>query len=241
MTVVILHGAVLTGARLNHTNLTGADLVCAVLDGVDFSQTDITKATVPKGIEELEGDLATILEDHHIWVTHKGAKGARAELPRYILSDQDFRSVNLSMANLAYSKFQNANFSRAHLIMADLSFCDLRGADLSYCDLRGAGLTRANLAGANLIGARLGPVPMEGTVNREWTTNLQHARLNAAELRGADFQGANLEGADLTDAARNDSDMHRALLVDANLTGADMRGADLTDADVRGATGLKHD
>ncbi|HHN8340782.1 TPA: pentapeptide repeat-containing protein [Morganella morganii] len=85
-------------------------------------------------------DLKKILDEHQVYLTSCGERGARANLRRANLSGADLSDANLSGANL----------SGADLSGADLSDADLRRANLSGADLRRANLSDADLSGADL-------------------------------------------------------------------------------------------
>ncbi len=133
----ILQGAVMSRACLMHTNLRDADLIGAILDFVDLSSADLSNTLVAKRLEQLDGSLRDILAAHVAWIDSSGHAGKRADLSKHDLSGQDFSGLNLSAANLAYTILKGVNFSKTALVMADLSFADMRDIDISYADLRG--------------------------------------------------------------------------------------------------------
>lgn len=111
--------------------------------------------------------------------------------------------VDLSSANLASTKLQNAALESINLENVNLSTAFLTHAKLSGANLRGAILKRANLSGAILQ-----------------QTNLEKAELGGAILDRADLSGANLGKAQLWQ-----KDVGGANLKNANLQGANLRGA----------------
>ena len=117
--------------------------------------------------------LASILEQHRLWVESNGKGGKRADL-----SGKDLKNANLCMADLRMADLRETT----------LCYTDLRGADLEQADLRGADLRRAGLHEANLRGANL-----RGA-------DLAQADLRGADLRGADLEQDDLHGADLEGA-----------------------------------------
>jgi uncharacterized protein YjbI with pentapeptide repeats len=100
-------------------------------------------------IESSQGDwlleLASILDQHRIWVETGGEAGTKADLCGANLENADLTGVNL----------QGAFLQRANLRGADLSMANLRHASLVQADLCNANLLGAELRGANLMGATL--------------------------------------------------------------------------------------
>ena len=122
--------------------------------------------------------LASILEQHRLWVESNGKGGKRADL-----SGKDLKNANLCMADLRMADLRETT----------LCYTDLRGADLEQADLRGADLRRAGLHEANLRGANLRGANLRGA-------DLAQADLRGADLRGADLEQDDLHGADLEGA-----------------------------------------
>lgn len=121
----------LTGASLDHTNLTGADLTGANLREANLSWARLTMANLT------------------------GANLRGANLSWADLSWADLIQANLLGAKLSWADLLGAKLAGATLILADLRGADLRGAKLtgaflSRADLRGAFLIEANLRGADL-------------------------------------------------------------------------------------------
>jgi uncharacterized protein YjbI with pentapeptide repeats len=90
-------------------------------------------------------ELASILDQHRIWVETGGEAGTKADLCGANLENADLTGVNL----------QGAFLQRANLRGADLSMANLRHASLVQADLCNANLLGAELRGANLMGATL--------------------------------------------------------------------------------------
>lgn len=66
----------------------------------------------------------------------------------------DYSGQNLVMANLSYQNLRGANFRGSNMTMANLNGADLRDADLSYCNLTMANLNGADLRGAKMTGTK---------------------------------------------------------------------------------------
>jgi Pentapeptide repeats (8 copies) len=119
-------------------------------------------------------ELATILDQHKLWLDGKG--GSRANLNDADLEGANLRNANLIGADLWGANLWGANLIGANLIGADLTGANLCGADLTGAYLRGASLTGADLTDANLTGA-----------------DLTGADLTGAYLRGAYLKGTILD------------------------------------------------
>ena len=124
--------------------------------------------------------LASILEQHRLWVDSNGQSGKRADLSRIDLHGANLVEVNLIEANLVGTGLRGANLFGANLLGADLLGADLRGANLC-----GTSLLGANLVGADLLGADLR------------NADLREAYLREADLRNVDLREVNLEGINL--------------------------------------------
>jgi len=167
-----------------------------------------------------EPTLASVLEQHKLWVESGHTAGSRASL----------RGQDLSLRELAEADLRDADLTEANLEQSDLRGADLSGAELAGAVLRGAKLWGTRLTRANLRNA-----------------DLTRAVLTGATLEYAQLEGANLEAASLPDAKLRFASLRRARLIRANLESCDLREADLEDAallgaDIRSAdlTGARH-
>ena len=129
--------------------------------------------------------LASILEQHQLWIESGGENGKRADL-----YGKDLIGVKLGRANLRRANLRRANLRGAKLYGADLYGANLDGADLYKADLDEANLCRASLIGANLIGASLIETKLDGA-------DLCGANLRGAMIEGTSFDEVNLDGANL--------------------------------------------
>ena len=129
--------------------------------------------------------LASILEQHQLWIESGGENGKRADL-----YGKDLIGMKLGRANLRRANLRRANLRRAKLYGADLYGANLDGADLYEADLDEANLCRASLIGANLIGASLIETKLDGA-------DLCGANLRGAMIEGTSFDKVNLDGANL--------------------------------------------
>ncbi len=114
-------GAHFVGARVEHTDLSDAQLEDAKLQGADLRYADFSDA-----------DL-------------RGADLRGANLSYSDFSDADLRGADLRGANLSYGDYSDANFRNADLHGADLSYSELSDADFEEVvepglRLRGVGM-----------------------------------------------------------------------------------------------------
>jgi uncharacterized protein YjbI with pentapeptide repeats len=114
-----------------------------VLEAITDSEYDGQGSASPSGDWMLE--LASILDQHRVWVESGGEAGTKADLCGADLENADLTGVNL----------QGAFLQRANLRGADLSMANLRHASLVQADLCNANLLGAELRGANLMGATM--------------------------------------------------------------------------------------
>jgi uncharacterized protein YjbI with pentapeptide repeats len=114
-----------------------------VLEAITDSEYDGQGSASPSGDWMLE--LASILDQHRVWVESGGESGTKADLCGADLENADLTGVNL----------QGAFLQRANLRGADLSMANLRHASLVQADLCNANLLGAELRGANLMGAAM--------------------------------------------------------------------------------------
>lgn len=210
-------GVDLRRALLNETDLTGADLAEAALDGAK------AKLAVFRGAGLGGATLHGIRADHADFsganLSQVGAKRARfrsalfcsAQLNAADLSGSDFTRADFSHARLPAARFVHADLSQAVFDEADLS-----GADLGLSRLRKARLSRANLSGARLTSADLTECDLEGVFLPD--ADMESANLTRADLTGSLFPRANLRYAVL----------HQAGLADVDWHDADLRNADFS-------------
>jgi uncharacterized protein YjbI with pentapeptide repeats len=174
-----LSGANLFGAKLVGTNLSGANLSGAKLDlawimRANFTNADLSKASllglvVSSGLDISPAEAPVF----------KGANfsGARviARLSQFDLSGANFarakmgadmknQSMGLMRTDLSGANLSAANFSGADLSRALMRFANLSGANLTDADLSGADLSGADLTGANLTGANGSEADFDGAV-----------------------------------------------------------------------------
>jgi len=111
-------------------------------------------------------ELASILDQHRVWVESGGEQGTKADLSGFDLENADLTGANL----------QGAVLQRANLRGADLSMANLRHASLVQADLCNTNLLGTEFRGANLMGATM--YGAEGVwLGRLGGTNLYDAML----------------------------------------------------------------
>lgn len=169
-------------------------------------------------------------------------------LAKYEAGERDFRSVDLSEANLSGVKLNEANFSHANLSIVNLSGSHLCGTDFSHAQinvarlsgayLHQANLNHASLNVANLIRADLSRAQLQSAslIRAELIrADLSRADLFAANLNCADLREASLRHAILRYANLNEANFRDSLLTEANLEGANLNNTDLSRTDCSGA------
>jgi uncharacterized protein YjbI with pentapeptide repeats len=135
---------------------------------------------------------------------------------RIVLSNSDFRRVDLCLSSLPEADLREINLEEARLEGAMLAKVNLSKAKLKRCNLTRARLQGANLQQADLTEAVLSEAKLRGA-------NLSGAVLKRANLSGANLQGAKLQGANLREA-----NLQGAVLTETDLRGADLTGAIVT-------------
>lgn len=239
-----LSGQDLSGANLSNADLSNAVLANAILDltnleqaiavGADFTNVDLTTASLSWGrFYDLVGAPIALPPDFaQITQPNSGATaliGLSADLESADLSGGiDLSGYDLSFANLAYinlrdailvgtdfaasildhGDFTDADFSGANIQSADLFYATLAGANFGGADLSGAILRYADISGANFLGADL---------TNAWVVNLVATTpptLESYDALVATGSGYVIAGPQL-------------LLYDADLTGADLSGLNL--------------
>ena len=157
--------------------------------------------------------------------------------------NSSFAGLDLSGAELADSKWWEANLAHCILVGARLKEVNFTWSVLEDCDFSGAVLMESslNLAYCNrarFVGAKLLHCSCSGTVFRDARFTgavFTGSSLCFCEFHGAEMQGAVLTKCDLTGSYFNRADLRHADLRGANLSVTDFSGADLTDCDITGA------
>lgn len=192
----------LSGAHLEHIDLSNTDLSGALFHGAsleganlkgstffhcDFTDANLKDANLSEAILVLADFTGANLENANLAKTgvlslSESRKNRRG--PRFI--DANLRHTNLhhaycvgsdfSGANLDATQFSDTNLEQATFAKSDLSSLDFSRANLTNAKLQECLLRKTNMQQALLVGA-----------------NLQRADLSQADLRSADLTSTNIE------------------------------------------------
>jgi uncharacterized protein YjbI with pentapeptide repeats len=178
-----LSGANLFGVKLDGADLSGANLSYAKLDlawimRANFTNTDLSNASLLGLVVSPGLDISLALAP-----TFKGANFSGARIIAR-LSQFDLTGANFTKAKMG-ADMKNQSMG---LMRTDLSGANLSGANFSKADLSRALMRFANLTGAILIGANLSGADLSGA-------DLTDADLTDADATDADFGGAVLRNA----------------------------------------------
>lgn len=123
-------------------SLSGADLKCANLEGVDLWGGDLTFADL-SGANLRNARLMGVNLNRSILTRAilAGADLEEARMVRARLGGADLRDTHLESADLRHAYLEEANLQGANLRNANLAGADLDRAKLVNADLRGADLT----------------------------------------------------------------------------------------------------
>ena len=246
-----LQGAVLAGANLQRSKLSGVMAMCADFSDAVMRDCKLVRANL-KSAQMAGADLAG--------ADLSGADLSGADLTDCVLVGAKTALWNVSKANLsgvltdapmgtALSALPYAAMLKAHALWCETGGAEGSPSVFDDADLRalksvrGLNLTalsaqRAIFYGVDLEGVQLQGARLEGA-------DLRGCNLRRADLRGAKLAGAKLSGADLRDSQLGPlligedrvmpADLHGANLKGADLSGADLRRANLVNADVQRA------
>ncbi|MCB0640972.1 MAG: pentapeptide repeat-containing protein [Phaeodactylibacter sp.] len=132
---------------------------------------DAVKEIIEKG-RHLNGRLKGIMLDN------AALQGAR--LDKFQLPGSSSRSCNLSRANLIQANFSDCDLRAADLSGAECRRTDFRSANLRWANLEGSALDGANFEGADLRFADLGTHPTDASY---FTGALLQLGISPAEAR----------------------------------------------------------
>jgi len=160
-----LGAALLRGARLCRSNLTGASLAMADMSLVDARETILSGADM------------------------RGAKLERATLSKAVLMDVCAKPLLVAGSHRCATDFISARLDHACLLRADLSLALLGGVDLTNADVRRANLRGASLSGAVLTGVDLRAAELDGA-DMAGVTGVNMSLLDLAARNGIRFGNA---------------------------------------------------
>jgi len=176
-----LSGANLRAARMNNTSLKGANLRGANLDQAWMMGANLVGADLAGASLFQTQVIGADLRDANLTGARTAADFSRSDLSRANFSGADFsadmqnQSMGLMRGVLHKIKAEDADFSGANFMRADLEFANLRRANFTDANLMGTTLGGADFTGANVDGARFGDADLTSTrlVDLEGVSNSQ--------------------------------------------------------------------
>ncbi len=212
----------LSGTELSYSSIRGANFTGATLNGVNLTMSRYDCTTVwPHGFDHAAAGAVSV-----------EAKCADGSDLRYMdMNGKSLRSLALAHANMEGVEFGT---------FAKLQSVDLSGADMTWTKFDNATFTDAVLTGTDFSNARLSGVRFERTRLADAiliNTLLDNADLTGMDLRGSDHQKRKMreailvngqaEGVNFAGAALMKTDFSGARLNRANFAGADLTEAKL--------------
>ena len=225
--IIKLSNTQLYEARLEETDLNGADLSEANLDDAWLRKANLSHAN-------LSGASLAVADLEQANLSH-------ANLSEAFLQDANLSKTDLSHANLRKTWLGHAkNLKEANLICAAMQEANLHYADLEGCSLQGvnlsnAGLERAKLKGAHLKGSDLREADLRGADLTD--SDLSDTCLAGAKLLPYYSEHAESDLSDVDLSVYDDELSDSTQLENVNLSGADLTEADLRRVNLRDATG----
>jgi len=253
------------GESLEDQDLTGIDLACADLRGINFKNAILQGAVLTRArLEGADFRGASLAQADLREANCQGAIFHQADMAETNLDSSDLSGANLHEADLSKCSLRGATlsgvraewaiFANADLSRADLEAARLESADLSGCRLHEADLSRANLTSASLAhcwgrkvraeGAVVGKLKAAGAILPEGDFRQitgEESIWEGAQLYGADFSGSHLPGAEFSSAYLGSASLCEANLSSSTLDGAVLRGARMTRSSLLRASILKAD
>ncbi len=209
-----LRCADLSGRRMNHINLQGADLTAANLSGAVLRDADLSGVCLRKaclcGATLSRSNLSTAnLEEADLQGAHLSgailcaaylayANLRNAHISRANLTKADFMQAHLSCARLDRTDCTKTNFGGAHLEEADFSYTKFDFAHLAFAHLQRANLSYACFFFTSLHASDLQEANLSNAIFRFGDlnfANLSRANLNGTIFDGTRFWMTNLSGA----------------------------------------------
>ena len=152
-------------------------------------------------------EITSIISEHALWLKSEKKQGKCAVFSDCIISDFDFRFVNLSYANFYGTKFiktnfisssfNDANFQDAYFNQVNIKNVEMNEANLVNISLRYTILNHSDFSKANLSYADLRGTTM-------CNVDLSHADLHNSDICDVDFRGVSLAGANLQNVIFNE-------------------------------------
>jgi uncharacterized protein YjbI with pentapeptide repeats len=188
-------------------DLQGATFSGAVLDGANLDSANLTKGNLSRAKMTCVISGGVTIQDIYL-----PFRTICAKLNFGIFIDSDF-----SFAKMNGVSARNADFTRANLSNADISYYKVRNDAAAIDNLENNFDPCANLVGANFTTAKL------------VGTNLECANLFSAIMINADLSNANLSGANLSGADLSGANLKGAKMADAVVTGTKFTGTVMPD------------
>lgn len=201
--------SILQKTTFANSDLRGANMEDAFLDGVDLRQSDLRESRM-QGARLQKADLSF----SNLWA----ADFYRADMEGINLTRSDLRWANLNETHLA-----DANLTEVNLVSARLRKANLERAILEWTDMTGALMEEADLTATNMYTTLLTRAQCAGT--RFSGSNLTSSTMFETNLTGADVRQAKMDYAKLTGAELDKVNVGTAdwlkMLSAWNVTGAD--------------------
>src|SRR3546814_18216755 len=86
-------------------------LSAAYFRPMDLRDTDLTKAILPRSLDDLDRSLQFIVKEHLTWIDSLGKQGMRVDFSRYDLSDLKLNNINFSAGDFSYAILRGTDFS----------------------------------------------------------------------------------------------------------------------------------
>ena len=188
-------------------DLQGATFSGAVLDGADLYSANLTKSNLSRA--KLTCRIIGGIKIQDIYLPFETIC-AKLNFGIFVDADLSFAKMNGVFA-------RNADFTRANLSNADISYYKVRNDAAAIDNLENNFDPCANLAFANFTTAKL------------VGTNLECANLISAIMINADLSNANLIGANLSGADLSGANLKGAKMADAVVTGTKFTGTVMPD------------
>lgn len=170
-------------AQFQDENLTGAVLLRAELEGINFSGAMLPSSFFRQSnLKGANFQSATLRYSEISSANLQGADLSRADLSQTSFLFSDMRGANLQNADLIQSVLQSAELQGANLQGANLLGAQLNDAQFESADLRGATIEYLDAHSANFKNADLRGASLENT-------NVTEASFEGADLRGASLLG----------------------------------------------------
>ena len=145
---------------------------------------------------------------------------AKKLLPWINLKNRDLQGIDLSQADLCFSRFNNTNLTRANLENSVLNNSEIKSTKLVHANLSRAHMSKCNFMSADLADAIV--------VNAD----LHEAEFTSSILEGANFKGSDLKRVQFNDSTINCTNFEEAILYGAHFIDLDILNSNFKDAEL---------